>query len=168
VKRRFGKYSLRRTTRGDVSVLDFSMRGKSKWDLDGADGNTAVLKLNAKPLWDLNLKMGAGTADLDLSTFKVNKLSIEGGAASFTVKLGAPVQTTTVDVKTGVSEIKFSIPKEVACKINVQSGLSSNDFEGFEKQADGSYETKDYKNSFDKSIVINLKGGLSDFEVNRY
>jgi hypothetical protein len=168
LKRSFGAYSLMRTTNDTSEVLNFRMEGESSFHFGDRDrGNRATIKLNTRPLWDINIETGAGAVKFDLSPFKINKLNIEGGAASFKIKLGEPVATTRVSVQTGASEIRFSIPQSAACKITIESGLSANEFEGFVKQADGSYETENYTGA-DKSIVLNLEGGLSSFKVDRY
>ena len=167
VKKSFGNYSLLKTFSDSTQVLDFKMKGNSQWELKDNDGNTATLKLNSNPIWDINVEMGAGKADLDLSSFKVNKVSIKGGAASFKIILPEPVKSTTVSVETGVSEIEISIPSSAACKITTESGLSSNDFTGFTKQADGTYTNKNYEGSYNV-IVLDLKGGLSKFKVRQY
>ncbi|MBC7913267.1 MAG: hypothetical protein H7Y07_04000 [Pyrinomonadaceae bacterium] len=167
VNKHFGKYSLLSTKKDSSQVLDFKMSGKSKWNFKHDNGNRVHLSLNTYPVWDINVKMGAGTTEFDLTPFKIHNLNIEGGAASFEVKLGNPEKVTTVSIETGVSDIDISIPATAACKINSDSGLSSNDFEGFKKQADGSYTTSNF-NKTSNVIILNLEGGLSNFQVSRY
>ncbi|MGV3507937.1 MAG: LiaI-LiaF-like domain-containing protein [Sphingobacteriaceae bacterium] len=167
VKKHFGKYSLFRTFRDSTQVLTFKMNGKSGWDLNDDVSNKAEIKLNSNPVWDINMEMGAGAATLNLSSFKINHLSIKGGAASYEIKLGEPLRKTTVLVETGVSEIEIAVPKQAACKINIESGMSSNDFEGFIRQSDGSYISENFKNS-SNIILLNLEGGLSKFKVVQY
>ena len=75
--------------------------------------------------------------------------------------------TTTVSAETGASKVKISIPKNVACQIKVDSGLSSNDFDGFTKRDENTYQTDNFDDARNK-LVINLEGGLSKFEVKRY
>jgi hypothetical protein len=168
VKQNSGNYTLEKTTRDSVEVLNFRMRdNKKKWNMDEMDGNEVQIQLNSNPIWDINLEVGAGETDFDLSSYKIRNVQLHGGAASFKVKLPEPVSTTKVDVETGVAEVDIRVPQQAACRITVESGLSSKDFTGFQKQADGSYQTSNY-NSAAKKIDINLKGGLSSFEVSRY
>lgn len=167
VRDHFGDYSLFRTSADSSNVLNFKMNSKSNWKLKDQRNNKAIIKLNTMPVWDINVEMGAGTTRFDLTPFKISNLHIEGGAASFKIKLGQPVKKTHVSVETGVSEIEISIPDSVACKINIESGLSSNDFKGFIKREDGSFTTENYDES-SKAIVLNLEGGLSKFRVKRY
>ena len=167
VKQVEGRYSLKKTSRDSVEVLNFSMNERhGEWDMD-EDNNEVKLKLNSTPLWDINVKIGAGETDFDLTHFKVQNLTFGGGAASFRAKLGEPESLTNVSVKSGVSDINISVPESVGCQIIIRSGLSSEDFNGFTKQADGTYVTSNFSSS-PKKIIINLNGGLSNFEVNRY
>ena len=168
VKQNFGDYTLEKTSKDSIEILNFRMRDrKGKWNMDEMDGNDVRIKLNSQPLWDINVEMGAGETDFDLSSYKVQNLTLKGGAASFHVTLPEPVATTNVKVETGVAEVVIKVPEASACRITVDTGLSAKDFSGFQKQADGSYQTAGYSAS-SKKIVINLKGGLSSFEVQRY
>ena len=168
VKRSYGKFSLQKISRDSVEILNFTMKGKGEnIDLDDLDENSANMKLNTRPIWRIFFEMGAGEADFDLSHYQVEQLQVKGGAASFNMKLGVPRNQTEVIVETGMAEVKLSIPESVGCKISIQSGLSGKDFEGFEKQADGTYLSPGFDQSA-KKINIRLKGGLSDFEVKRY
>ena len=168
VNRNYGNYTLEKSTRDSIEVLNFRMRNKKqKWNMDDMDGNEVNIQLNSNPLWDINVEMGAGETNFDLTSYKIANLQLNGGAASFNVKLPEPVNTTNVTVETGVAEVNIKVPEASACRITVDSGLSSKDFSGFTKQADGSYQTSNY-NSSARKIQINLKGGLSSFEVSRY
>jgi hypothetical protein len=92
---------------------------------------------------------------------------IDGGAASFKVKFGQPLNVTTVKVNTGASDVDIRIPRGAAASIDVHTGLSSDDFEGFVKVHDHRYETPGYENATNK-FNIKINGGVSDFNVKRY
>jgi hypothetical protein len=166
VKKRGVNYSLLKTSTDSTDNLSFSMAGKH--NLRGrSSAGKAQLKLNTKPIWDLNLAIGAGKIDFDLSAFKVKSIKLEGGAASFDLKLGAPLKITSINTDTGVSELTISIPENAACEIHTDTGLSSNEFDGFEKRNDGTYVTPGYNEAKDR-FVINISGGLSKARVERY
>lgn len=168
VKQHFGNYTLNKTTSDSIEILNFRMRDKKQsWNLDKMEGNNTLLQMNTNPIWDVKVEMGAGEVIFDLKDYKVNKLTFEGGAASFEAKLGSRMPLTTVAVETGVANVEIEVPTGSGCRIVVDSGLSSKDFNGFTKQSDGTYETKNY-NTAKNIINISLKGGLSSFEVKRY
>lgn len=168
-----GRYELTRLKKDSLTTLGFRMRdrdikkGNKKFEWDSDKGNTATLKLNPNPEWDITVKTGASKIDFDLTKFKIRSVKLNGGAAELNVKLGQPLTLTNVDVSTGVSEINISIPKSAACSITTSSGLSSTNFDGFKEISDHHYETPGFANSTNK-IYIKMNGGLSDFNVRRY
>jgi len=163
------KYELNTHMDGNNAVVDFNLKGHSVvWNWGDHDKtNEAVIKLNAKPVWDIHIEAGATSLNFDLSKFKVNYVKVSGGAGEFKVKMGAPLANTRVDVSSGVSDVEISVPQNAACSIDAHSGLSSNNFDGFNKTGDNHYETPGFANATNK-IYININGGLSDFKVKRY
>lgn len=162
----FGRYEFSHSQDDSVYVLDFKMRDHHGFNFD-SDKNAAIMRLNPNPEWEIHVETGATKLDFDLSKFKIRELHLHGGAASFNVKLGAPLAMTDVDVQTGVSGVDISIPQNAACSIETDSGLSDNHFEGFNKTRDNNYETTGFATAKNK-IHIHISGGLSDFKVMRY
>lgn len=157
---------MKNETMDSVRTLSFKMNGKGSWNV-GDGGNNVDLMLNTAPVWEIHVNMGAGEVDFDLSAFKVREFSFDGGAAALDVKLGSALPVTDVKVKTGIADVKINIPEGSGCRIRAKTGLSSKEFTGFVKKADGLFETANYGTSTHK-IFINLDGGLSSFEVKRY
>jgi hypothetical protein len=166
VQKRGGTFSLKNERADSIQTLTFKMKGSANWSM-GDGGNDVSLMLNPNPNWEIHMNMGAGEVDFDLSPYKVREFSFDGGAAALDVKLGSLLPITDVKVKTGVADVKINIPTASGCRIKAKTGLSSKEFTGFIKKADGSFETPNYSTSTNK-IFINLDGGLSSFEVHRY
>lgn len=168
-KESFNRYEYNKTMDGTVPVIDFRMKNKKgkhfEWDSDNT--NTADIKLNAAPIWDINVNTGASELNFDLSKFKLRNLTINGGAASYDVKLGMPLETTNVKVSTGVSEVHIRIPQGAAAQINANNGLNSKDFSGFVKKDGNIYQTPGFDSAKNK-IFITMQGGISDYNVSRY
>ena len=117
VNQSYGQYTLTKSSTDSLDKVQFKMHdGEKSWNLKKSNANKAVLRLNPNPIWSIQLDMGAGKADFDLSAYKLADLSIKGGAAAFEVKLGQPLALTTVSVETGVSEVKVYIPENAAEK----------------------------------------------------
>lgn len=163
--------SLTATDEDSTKTLDFTMNNTKhhgfQFNLGGKSSNKAFIKLNPNPEWDINVQTGASKMDFNLAQFKVKHLKFEGGAASFNVILGMPLTETDVDISTGVSEVKIAIPKNAACHIITDTGLSSKNFEGFNKISDTEYETPGFGSASQK-MYLNINGGVSDFKVKRY
>jgi len=160
------KYNLTQHQDDSTSVLDFKMQNHNGFNW-GSDKNDINIRLNPNPVWDVDVETGATDLNFDLSRFKVKELKLHGGAASFNVKMGQPISMTDIDISTGVSSVEVSIPQNAACSIQTDSGLSSNNFDGFNKSGDNNFETPGYSTAKNK-MHIHISGGLSDFKVKRY
>jgi hypothetical protein len=165
----YNKYEYTHTLEGTTPVLNLKMRNRDNghFEWDSEKTNKADIKLNVNPEWDINVEAGATKLDFDLSPFKVKYIKLSGGAASFEVKLGQPLATTNVEVSTGVSEVEIKVPQNAACQITSNSGLSSTNFDGFNKVDDNTYQTPGFANAANK-MIIRMKGGVSDFKVTKY
>lgn len=168
IKETKNKYFLKKTDTDSTVVLDFRTKNnKTTFNFNDEEYSTVKMKLNNNPIWDINLRMGAGEINFDLSNNKVRNVSLKGGAAEFNIKLGELYNDVNLVAETGVAEINIDIPKNVGCKIKTNTGLSSKSFKNFIKNSDGTYQTENFNTATTK-INILLKGGLSDFEVTRY
>ncbi len=167
VHKRHGDFSLTKQVTDSTTELAFTMRDKkNKWNF-GDEGNQVDFKLNKAPNWEVVMKLGAGEADFDFEHYKIRNFRFDGGAAALDIKFGSLLPIADVNIKSGVADVKIKIPESSGCRITAKTGLSAKNFEGFNKISDGVYETSNYKQSA-KKIFINLDGGLSNFEVNRY
>jgi len=162
-------FSLSDRRKEDKVTLDFKMRNQKGIKFNRRDiHNIAEINLSVHPIWEINLEIGAGTANFDLSDYKIKELNIDGGASGVQVRMGIPIEKETkINLEGGLASFELSIPKESACRIVSDSALSSGDFAGFIKQEDGSFTTENYNNS-EKRFAIKIDSGLSSFNIKRY
>lgn len=160
-------YFLKKTDYDSVVNLDFRNKGQKGFKFDEEGFGKVKIMLSNKPVWDIDLKMGAGSVDFDLQNYKIRKLDLKGGAAEFNLKIGDLADTINVNAQTGLAAVSIKIPENSGCNIKTSSGLSSKDFEGFKDLGNGVFETPNFNES-KKKIFIVLKGGLSDLKVKKY
>lgn len=162
-------FSLSSKVFGDQAKLDFTQKGNGEITSKGLKAeNKANIRLNINPIWNIKLELGAGTAHLDLTPFKVRELTIKGGVSAIEVKMGMPAEEITkIDFEGGISTLDIEIPGQVGSIIYAESALSSLSFPGFSKQADGSYRSDNYEGA-SKKVEIKLENGLSSIKVKRY
>ncbi len=167
-KETVNRYYLKKTETDSSVVLDFNSKNRDgNFKFNDDEFGSVEMKLNKQPVWDISLHMGAGKTDFDLSQNKVRTVYLKGGAAAFKVKLGDLYNEVNFTAETGVAKVKVEVPEGAGCEIKTSTGLSSKDFKGFTDKGNGYYQTSNYDTSA-KKIHITLKGGLSDFEVDRY
>ena len=159
-----GRYTM--TSRDDDSVRVLDLQFEHEGNMRHFS-NDVQLKLNPKPVWDLDLSIGAASIDFDLTKFKTNKLKVEGGASSILLKLGDLTPRTDVEIDAGASSITIKVPASSGCEVITNTFLSSRDMKGFTKVEDRLYQTPDFKKS-QKKVYISLEAGITSINVIRY
>lgn len=163
----FVKYCFLVENDGDSAHVTVSGRGSAK-GMRGKVNNELGIALSDVPLWTLNIEAGASDCDFDFSPYKVDSLNVKAGVCDMDIRLGDRGCDTKLQIESGVSDIKIEIPASMDCRIMVDAApLSVKTFEGFEKSADGVWQTFGYGTAAN-SIVIQLDCGVSDIEVERY
>lgn len=159
-----GAYTMTSRDEDSVRILDlqFEQKGSVRHFQNDVD-----LKLNAKPVWDLDLSIGAASIDFDLSQFKVKKMKVDGGASSIVLKLGDLTPRTDVEIDAGASSITIKVPAASGCEVITNTFLSSRDMKGFTKVKDHHYQTPGFNKSL-KKVYINLEAGITSIDVIRY
>jgi len=134
---------------------------------DGGAGGRAVwaIHLNdAMPL-DLELKMGAGQAEMDLGSLDLRRAVVKFGAGEMTLDLrGKPKHGYQVEVSGGVGHGRIYLPGGVGVHADVMGGIGDIDTQG-DLRKDG----HDYYNAlWDKSAVrveLKVRGGVGKIEL---
>lgn len=131
-------------------------------------GNNKInLALNTLPLWDLSVNMGAASFTGDFSRHKVDKMEINAGAASINLTFGMPqVETSVIEINTAASSCKISIPKDAACRLEMESILTSKKFDGFHAK-ENAQQTDNY-NTAEKKYLIKITGAANSLNISRY
>jgi hypothetical protein len=134
---------------------------------NGKMSNEAKIHLNTKPVWTVDLGIGAGEGDFDFTNYQLEKLKVSTGVADMDIKLGNKFAKTDVEIEAGVASITLHIPQNSGCEMRIDGALNSKDLDGLEKISDGLYRTSEYENAANK-ITIGYEGGLTSFKLKRY
>lgn len=168
----FGNYVMEKVNIGNKSKIKLEMedeKRKGSFRLNDNEWEGKVnIKLNPMMIWDLDLHLGAGDVDFDFSKFKVKKLDMDAGAASVKLKISDLQAMSDVNVNAGASNIEIFIPKNARCKVNMNTVLSSREFNGFVERGDGIFESENFSDTSLNLININLDAGVSNIEIKRY
>jgi len=159
-----GRYSM---TSDDIDSTRKIRLSLDKAEFKGEIKNRVKMKLNTRPIWDLELNVGAAEVDFDLSPYKTRKVVIQGGASNIEVKLGSLMPESNVNIEAGAASITVKIPKETGCKITTNTFLASKDFKGFTKLDNHHYQTEGFS-SAEKKIFITMEAGMASIDVVRY
>jgi len=141
--------------------------GKRRSWLFSRSGNRVDLKFNPTIPWDFQFSVGASRFTLDLSSYRVERVSVESGVSDIRLRLGDKYTDTRCAITAGASTIKIFIPWSSACEIDVDAPLSRKNFKDFERTPEGTYRTENF-NTAEARVFISLEAGVSSLTVTRY
>jgi len=134
---------------------------------NGEVSNEAKIHLNEKPVWTVDLGIGAGKGDFDFSNYKVEKLKVSTGVAEMDIKMGDKLTSADVDIEAGVASITLEIPGSVGCEMHMDGAFNSKSFDDLDKVSTGLYRSPGFDQAA-KKIIIHYEGGLTSFKIKRY
>ncbi|GAB3995466.1 hypothetical protein GCM10028807_35670 [Spirosoma daeguense] len=134
---------------------------------DGKFENRVDIHLNATPVWTMDVALGAGEGDLDLSAYAVKNLKLAVGAADLDLKLGDKADQADVKLDVGAASVTVRVPKSVGCRIKKDGALNLEQLDDFTSVGGGEFVSPDYDGA-SKKITIRFDGGISRFKVVRY
>lgn len=134
---------------------------------DGNYENRVDIHLNTTPVWTMDVALGAGQGDLDLSAYAVKSLKLGAGAAELDLKLGAKADQSDIKLDVGAASVTVRVPKEVGCRIKKDGAFNIEQLDDFNNVGGGEYVSPGYDTA-KKKMTIRFDGGISKFKVVRY
>ena len=134
-KQNIGSYSMSVDRDASTRIPTIELKPteeNQKFDFkNGRFENPVELHLNANPVWTVDIALGAGQGDLDLSSYNVRTLKIGAGAANLDVKLGAKADLSDVKLDVGAASVTVRVPKEVGVRIKKDGALNIEQLDDF-------------------------------------
>ncbi|MCS6993585.1 MAG: hypothetical protein N2117_11085 [Anaerolineales bacterium] len=120
---------------------------------------------NAVPV-SIKMECGMASLDFDFTDTQLEFLGLEMGAASLNLKLPAHATRTLVDIESGAASLNITIPQDVAARIRLEQGASSQNIDTarFPQVGEGWYESPDFERA-EHRAEINLEGGANNVIV---
>ena len=134
---------------------------------NGRMKNEVEINLNEKPIWNIDLGIGAGKANFDLSDHKVKSLKVSTGVADLELRLGDKVPQADVQIESGVASVTLEIPKSVGYEVRIDGALNVKDMDDLVKVNDNLYRSADFDPA-SRKIAIRYDAGLSKVKIKRY
>jgi hypothetical protein len=132
----------------------------------GHSDNTWRLRLsNSVPL-ELEIDLGAGQSDLNLSKIDLTRLQLNVGAGRANVDLsGERSKDLQAQIHGGVGEAIVRLPKNVGVVATAHGGLGSIDVHGL-KEEDGQYVNAAYGKS-PNTLRLTVEGGIGHIRLDQ-
>ena len=122
---------------------------------------------NNKPNYNFDFELGAADVDLDLTSLKVEKVSLSTGAASCNLKVKEfASDTMTIKVEAGAASVRIVVPRDAGVQIRRETALATTHFDDFKEISDDLFQTENFS-SAKKKIFLEIEGGVASFYVSR-
>lgn len=145
-------------------VYELSIRPTARgWAWLGPDrGEKLELALASGIPWSIKVKAGAIDAELDLDQVLLEKLDLETGASSVTIKIGeVSPHGAQVLLSGGVASYRLALASDLNVTITSDSGLTNLDVEGFDRTADGTFVHE----GKGPPVLVTVKTGVSSVKI---
>lgn len=128
--------------------------------------NTWDIRLTEEvPLRRFAIQMGAGDADIDLSSVSLEELKIELGAGDTTVDLsGERTSDLEGSIQAGAGKVTVRLPRDVGVRVSgAQDGVGEWDADGF--KSEGRDLVNDAYGTADVTIELNVQRGIGEVRL---
>lgn len=95
--------------------------------------NNWKIELSRKTPMELRLDLGAGKAEIDLNGIPVTKLDIQVGVGEMDLDLSRRTESMSGQIEGGIGEADIILPEEIGVRVQIEGGLGSVDAPGFIK-----------------------------------
>ncbi len=159
--------NIRNNRNANTAVIDFKMQNNHVELKKGKLENEVKITLNENPIWNIDMGVGAGKANFDLSDFKVKSLKVSTGVADLELRLGDKVPQADVQIESGVASVTLEIPESVGYEVRIDGALNVKDMDDLVKVNDNLYRSADFETA-PRKIAIRYDAGLSKVKIKRY
>jgi hypothetical protein len=153
VEHREGKTSDITISQGGGSGFSFG-NNRSRWDL----------RFNDEAPIDLNAKLGAGQADMNLGSLNLRSVNVDIGVGEVNVDLrGTPKRSYSVRINGGVGQANVHLPRSVGISASAAGGIGDFKVDGLEKRGDR-WINPGHEND-PVQITVDAKGGVGEIRI---
>jgi len=168
-----------------VRTPDVETKIESLWDIDDYRYEWD-LRLNDDVPMEMRVNLGAGRADLKLSSLSLTRLEITRGAGEILVDLSGSASPTRLDIGGGVGVLMVDLtgawqndleatigggvgkntlilPRDTGVRVKVEVGVGIVDAAGLTRE--GEYYTNDAFGQSDVTLNIEVEGGVGGTEL---
>ncbi len=127
------------------------------------------IALHPAVAWELSVRGGASSLELDLSRGRLARMDVRGGCSDVDMVLPAPMGLVPIRISGGASHVRLQRPAEATVRVSVSGGISSLRLDDRSFSAMGGavrLGTGD-ASSDAPAYEVHVRGGASDIEVEK-
>jgi hypothetical protein len=133
-----------------------SFRNKvNEWDL----------RMGSQTPLDINVRLGGGTANIDMSGLLLQAAEVDMGAGEMQLNLaGHYAKDVPVQVNGGAGEARITLPKDIGAVVEASVGIGGINTTGLTKRDDGKYYNDAYA-AGKPAVRLEVHGGVGDITL---
>ena len=151
--------------KGARGLLEIRAKGKQFLGSQGKDTRWKLAFDSQTPL-DLEVHLGAGETDLDLSQVALRSLQVHMGVGELRLNLdGEYARDVDVEVQGGVGRAEIRLPRKMGAQVDAKGGMGSMKVQGLQKESgSGFYVNRAYEGS-KRQVRCKVRGGIGEVEL---
>jgi hypothetical protein len=152
-----------RVRNNNVGILEIKQEDKPGVNVSRNYRNDWEIKFNKDVPLELDITLGAGENDLDLSELNLVAFSLQMGAGEADIDLdGVFEDDLRVDIQGGVGELTVLLPADTNLEVEVQGGLGEINTSGLDR--DGNLYVGEYSGS-GPVLYISIEAGIGQLNL---
>ncbi|MBI5466778.1 MAG: hypothetical protein HY975_01005 [Candidatus Kerfeldbacteria bacterium] len=155
------------TLTGTTQAVELSMTKATGMWLWGMNRNELTAKLTDTLPLTIDVNSGATDMDLDLTTVKAKRVTVDTGASALKLRLGATVPASTVKINAGASSIDVYLPRTLGAALNLEAAVSGKTLTDFVEKSANHYASSNYETAVNK-VDITIQAGASSITFHWY
>lgn len=168
-KSTFGQYIFQKSDKDGVATVDLRFDAERvPWKIT-SEKNSLDLKLNPKPIWNLDYEVDSSTLAMDLGYYRVNDSRIKVTASRFDINIERNTieKEMNLEIDSSTSSSNIRVQKNIGIQIKVKTTLSTKDLQDFEDKGNNTFQTKDF-DSAEKKLFIDADISFSSLKIERF
>lgn len=126
--------------------------------------NEWTLRLGSEAPLEINVNLGGGTGDLDLSRLPLQSAEVNIGAGEMQLNVaGKYAKDVSVTVNGGAGETRIRLPKDIGAVVDAKLGIGGIDTKGLTKR-DGKYYNDAYTEG-KPAVRLEVRGGVGNIAL---
>ncbi len=149
---------------GALAISQSSLNG-GNISLNKKEYNEWNINLNEKIPMEIKLNLGAGEFKADLNKINLKELNVEMGVGKVDLDISGNYKNNVkVDIQGGVGEATVYLPKSIGVKIKAEKGVGAVNANGFIVEGENIYKNSQYGKS-KNSIEVNIEAGVGAINI---
>ena len=152
-----------RVRMNEVGLLEIKQEDKPGIRVNTNYRNDWVMKFNEDVPLELDVTLGAGESDLDLSELNLENFSLQMGAGAAYIDLSGDLDDDLqVNIQGGVGELTVVLPDDTNIEVEVQGGLGEINTSGLNR--DGNLYVGKYSGS-GPVLYVSIEVGIGELNL---